>query len=207
MCTTRGSEPEDLPTWAKGGADKRAALPWDTSQTVANCTVNGSAALAVVDSGSYKTIMDVGMARMFGLPIRNAVGGDCGTYSVPGTGRSNTYQGIIDAEVRLQLAPDVIYSIQGLKLIEHPHPLILIGSDVLSGGRLPGQWNYTGLKLSTDAEGVVSGHICFEKGGQPIEEKLVNVPTARGSHSAGTRTVGFVSGPPVGGQCLRRHTR
>jgi hypothetical protein len=107
----RQTQPEGLPDWAQGGADKRAALPWDTSQTVANCKINGSAALAVVDSGSYKTIMDVGMARMLGLPIRNAMGGDCGTYSVPGTGQSNTYEGIVDAEVRLQLAPGVIYAI------------------------------------------------------------------------------------------------
>jgi hypothetical protein len=128
--------PVDLPIWAQGGTDKRAALPWDTSQTIANCKVNGNAALAIIDSGSYKTIMDVGMARMLGLPIRDAIGGDCGTYSVPGTGRSNTYQGIVDAEVRLQLAPGVIYAIQGLKLIDHPHPLILIGSDILSGGRI-----------------------------------------------------------------------
>ena len=68
------------------GVDKRSALPWDTSQTVANCKVNDNAALAIVDSGSYKTIMDVGMAKMLGLPTRSAVGGDCGTYSVPGTG-------------------------------------------------------------------------------------------------------------------------
>jgi hypothetical protein len=59
---TRSTQPGGLPTWAQGGADKRSALPWDTSQTVANCTVNGNAALAIVDSGSYKTIMDVGMA-------------------------------------------------------------------------------------------------------------------------------------------------
>jgi hypothetical protein len=70
-----------------------------------------------------------------------------------------------------------------------------------------GQCNYTGLKLGTDGQGVVTGHICFEKQGQVVEEKLVNVPTARGSHSAGTKTVGFVSGPPMGGQCLRRFPR
>lgn len=98
---TRSTYPEGLPEWAAGGADKRNALPWDTSQTVANCKVNGNAALAIVDSGSYKTIMDVGMARMLGLPIRTAVGGDCGTYSVPGTGQSNAYEGIVDGEVRL----------------------------------------------------------------------------------------------------------
>jgi hypothetical protein len=202
--TARNVAPVDLPSWAQGGTDKRAALPWDTSQTIANCTINGNAALAIIDSGSYKTIMDVGMARMLGLPIRDAIGGDCGTYSVPGTGRSNTYQGIVDAEVRLQLAPGVIYAIQGLKLIDHPHPLILIGSDILSGGRISGQCNYTGLRLGTDGDGLVTGHICFDKGGHLIEERLVNVPTARGSHSAGTKTVGLISGPPVGGQCLRR---
>jgi hypothetical protein len=42
--------------------DKRAALPWDASQTIANCKVNGNVALAIIDSGSYKTIMDVSMA-------------------------------------------------------------------------------------------------------------------------------------------------
>ena len=55
--------------------------------------------------------MDVAMARMLGLPICNAVGGDCGTYSVPGTGQSNTYEGIVDAEVSLQLALGVVYAI------------------------------------------------------------------------------------------------
>lgn len=48
--------------------------------------------------------------------------------------------------------------------------------------------------------GVVTGHICFERDGRVVEEKLVNVPTARGSQSAGTKTVGFVAGAPVGAQ-------
>jgi hypothetical protein len=55
---------------------------------------------------------------------------------------------------------------------------MLIGSDILSGGRVSGQFNYTGLKLDTDAQGVVTGHICFERNGQVVEEKLVNVPTS-----------------------------
>ena len=79
-------EPNNLPTWALGSADKRAALHWDTSQTVANCKINGITTLAIVNSGSYKTIMDITMARILGLRVRQAVRGDCGTYSVPGTG-------------------------------------------------------------------------------------------------------------------------
>ncbi len=84
------------PKWAQGGEDKRAALHWDTSQTVVNCTINGKHALAIVDSGSYKTIIDVGMARILGLAIREAVHGDCGTYSVPGTGWNTCYAGVED---------------------------------------------------------------------------------------------------------------
>jgi predicted aspartyl protease len=53
-----------------GSEDKRAALHWDTSQTIANCKINGSATLAIVDSGSYKTIMDTAMAKILGLRVR-----------------------------------------------------------------------------------------------------------------------------------------
>jgi hypothetical protein len=112
----------------------------------------------------------------------------------------------VDQPVTVQLAPQVSYRIHGLKLIHHPHPLILIGSDICSGGRPQGQVNFTGIKLATDAQGVVRGALCFEKEGQDITEELVNVPTARGSHSAGTETIGWIAGPPMGGQCVRRNT-
>lgn len=82
----KAGETSTLPIWAAGREDKRSALSWDTLQTVANCTINGKVMLAVFDAGSYKTILDVGMAKILGLPIREAVNGDCGTYSVPGTG-------------------------------------------------------------------------------------------------------------------------
>ncbi len=171
---------------------------------VANCTINGKHALAIIDTGSYKTILDVGMARILGLPIREAVNGDCGTYSVPGTGQSNCYAGVVDQPVELVLADGVRFAIEGLKLIHHPYPLILVGSDVLSGGRPLGQVNYAGVRLSTDDKGMVQGYICFEKAGETHDERLVNVPTARGSHSAGTHSVGMLAGPPLGGQHVRR---
>jgi hypothetical protein len=197
----------ELPGWAAGKEDKRAALHWDTSQTVAHCVVGGKATLAIVDTGSYKTIMDVSMARILGLHVREAKGGDCGTYAVPGSGRSNCYAGVVEGVAELQLAPGVVYLTHGLKLIDHPHPLLLVGSDVLSGGRGPGQWNYAGLRLITGAHGAVRGLVHFERDGTLVEEALVNVPTARGSHAAGTGTVNLVQGPPLGGQCLRPDPR
>lgn len=55
----------------------------------------------MVDTGAYKTILDIGMARMLGLKVREAMGGDCGTYQVPGTSQNNCYAGVVDEEVRL----------------------------------------------------------------------------------------------------------
>lgn len=60
------------------------------------------------------------------------------------------------------------------------------------------------MRLGTDNQGMVTGHICFEKNGATVEERLVNVPTAKGSHSAGTKTLAMLAGPPLGGQYVRR---
>lgn len=67
--------------------------------------------MAIVDSGSYKTIMDLGMARILGLPVREASQGDCGTFATPGTDRSNCYAGVVEGDVELKLADDVTYVI------------------------------------------------------------------------------------------------
>jgi hypothetical protein len=194
----------DRPDWCRDSIDQRAAPHWDTSQTVANVAINGQHTLAIVDTGSYKSILDIGMAKMLKLPIREAVGGDCGTYSTPGTNSSNCYAGVVEGPCEIRLSDQVRYRVQGLKLIWHPHPIALLGADLLSGGRPAGEVNFTGVKLATDAQGRVRGSICFEKGGATIEEPLVNVPTARGSHSAGTATLGMIAGPPLGGQYVRR---
>lgn len=171
---------------------------------MAHVTANDCAALAVLDSGAYKTILDVGMAKMLGLRVRESVGGDCGTYSVPGTDASNCYAGVVEDEVIIQLAPGVVYGIQGLKLLRHPTPMFLVGSDILSGGRTQDQWNYAGVTLRTDAVGTVRGRINFHRGEEDASEALVNVPNASGSHAAGTRSIGLIAPPTAGGQCLRR---
>lgn len=160
----KGAELGAMPEWAAGAEDKRDALHWDTSQTVADAVLGGKAVRAVVDTGSYKTILDIGMARMLGLPIREARGGDCGTYTVPGTDRSICYSGVVDGLIQLQLTPDVKFLIRNLKLIQHPYPLLLVGSDILSGGRPAGQWNYHGVLVDTSDHGETSGRILFKRG-------------------------------------------
>jgi hypothetical protein len=159
----------ETPEWAVGCPDQRAAMHWDTSQTVANCLVNGALTVGVVDTGSYKTLMDIGTARMLGLAVRESKGGDCGTYSVPGTGRTNCYAGVVQGPVMLQLGPKVRFQVMGMKLIDHPHPLMLIGSDVLSGGRPKNHLNFTGLRVETDENQAMRGYLCFARGDQALE--------------------------------------
>ena len=192
-----------LPAWAAHALDKRHALHWDASQTACNCLVNGKASLAVVDTGSYKTILDMGMARMLGLTVRHAEHGDCGTYQVPGTEQVKCYAGIVEGEAIVQLAPGVMFGIEGLRVIDHPYPLALLGADILSVDSTPGVYSYGGTDLGTDAQGKPEGWICFKKDGQVTRERLVNVPSKMGGHAVGTRSISMVSGAPLGGQCVR----
>lgn len=99
--------------------------------------------LGVVDTGAHQTVMDTKMAAALGLTITAAQHNDCGEYSVAG-GPTFSYVGKVNGQVLLRFGEDVAYAIDGLRLIEHPHPLLLIGHDVLCGGRSQGEWSYAG---------------------------------------------------------------
>lgn len=98
------------------------------------------------------------------------------------------------------------FIIRGLKLINHPHPLILVGSDVLSGGRPSHEWNYVGTTLETSQVGVVEGSLRFKRNGCVTEMPLLNVPSATGRHANGASTLALVAPcpPSAEGQYLRR---
>ena len=117
-----------------------------------------------MDTGAYKTVMDRSMAIALGLKIRPSVDGDCGRFGVPGSGVVHEYAGVIEDPFVLRLGEKVVFTIHGMKVLEHPHPLVLIGADVLRGGRGPTGWNYDGMALTTHAPGKVSGVLKFSKG-------------------------------------------
>ena len=54
------------------------------------------------------------------------------------------YAGRVAQPVTLNFGEGVSYCIAGLRLIEHAHPLLLIGHDVLCGGRPAHEWSYAG---------------------------------------------------------------
>ena len=84
-------------------ADVRASLPIDETHTVMLAAVNNRLGLAITDSGAYQTIMDHRMAAAFGSMVRQAVNGDCGSYSVPGSGVEHDYAGVVEGGFVLRL--------------------------------------------------------------------------------------------------------
>ena len=84
-------------------ADVRASLPFDETHTVMFAAVNNRLGLAIADSGAYQTVMDHCMASAFGLTVRQAVNGDCGRYSVPGSGVEHDYAGVVEGGFVLRL--------------------------------------------------------------------------------------------------------
>ena len=101
--------------------------------------------LATVDTGSCKTIISSNMYERLGLKYTPAEDANFGTYSVPGTGQINPYAGVIQDRIILQLSADVKFAVTGLRIIHHPTCLMLLGSDILYGGRPSGMWNFNGV--------------------------------------------------------------
>ena len=85
----------------------------------------------------YKTVMCLGMAAAFGLTIRRAVNGDCGKFGFPGSGVIHEYYGCVKDPLELHLGDKVRFVVTGLRILEHPHLLVLLGVDVLQRRRVP----------------------------------------------------------------------
>jgi hypothetical protein len=121
------------PDWAKNLTDMRHLLRWDTSQYVGDLGINGKLVQCIVDTGAHRTIIDSKMATALGLTIRKEH--NFGKYSVPGSDAIHEYAGIIEGDTDLQLGDGISARVRHLRVIDHPHPFLLLGADVLSGGR------------------------------------------------------------------------
>jgi hypothetical protein len=76
----------------------------------------------------------------------------------------------------LQLHDNVWAGVTNMRVIEHPKPFILLGADVLSGGKGDGAWNFAGLQVRTLGAGSVVGSLSFEMGGTILEVDLPHAP-------------------------------
>lgn len=121
-------------------------LHWDSEQYVAEVLINNHLALGVVDTGSCKTLMCENTAKALNLPVERARGSEFGTYRVPGGTDAKGYVGVVRGPVRIKFSGDVEFQVTNLRVLSHPAPLLLIGSDLLRGGRESSAWNFSGLQ-------------------------------------------------------------
>lgn len=132
---TSGRQPLGAcPAWAAGMEDRRDLLRWDSSQYVGYVGINGKLVCCIVDTGAHRTIIDTTMARELGLQTKTQ-NLECGKFSVPGSDAVHSYAGIVEGCTNLQIGSQLAARVHNMRVISHPHPFMLLGADVLSGGR------------------------------------------------------------------------
>lgn len=125
--------------------------------------INNCLEVAIADFGVYKTVMDLQMAETYGLTVRRVVNGDCGRYSNPDSGVEHNYSVVIESPFVMRLGQRMAFTLTGMRVIEHPFPLLLMGTDVMCGSREGSSWNYKGLIIRTE-KGRVIGSAHFQNG-------------------------------------------
>jgi hypothetical protein len=121
-------------------------LHWDSEQYIAEVGINGNLVLGVVDTGSCKTLLCEKTAVTLGLTVERAKGSEFGTYRVPGGDDAKSYVGLVRGPVRINFGKGVEFELENIRVLTHPAPLLLLGSDLLRGGDTSlSVWNFNGL--------------------------------------------------------------
>ncbi len=123
---------------------------------------------------------------------------NCGRFAVPGSGAVHSYSGVVKGRTLLQVWGVLQAHVSNLRVIEHPHPLLLLGADVLRGGRPRDSWNFQGLRVETTGLNQVDAWLEFSVGGDVVRVPLPHAPA--GEVEASGTAIAQVSN----GQCLRR---
>ena len=109
--------------------------------------INGNLVLGVVDTGSCKTLLCEKTAVTLGLTVERAKGNEFGTYRVPGGDDAKSYVGLVRGPVQINFGKGVEFELENIRVLTHPAPLLLLGSDLLRGGDTSSSvWNFNGLQ-------------------------------------------------------------
>ncbi len=81
----------------------------------------GRVTLTIVDTGAHRMVIDAHMAELLGWQVTKEAG-DVGKLAVPGSGAVNSYAGIVAGETTFQLHYKVLFKVNNLRVINHPHP-------------------------------------------------------------------------------------
>lgn len=96
---------------------------------------------------------------------------------MPGGTDAKAYVGVIRGPVLMKFSNNVEFSVSNIRVLSHPVPLLLIGSDILRGGREETAWNFNGLQQKTVSGGRVEGELVFAKNGHEERCPLIFSPS------------------------------
>ena len=139
-------------------------VPFDSTQTIMYIAINNQVGISITDTGAYKTVVDMGMVQAFGLPVHRAINGNCGHYAVFSSGIKHDYAGVVEGSFVMHLGENVSFTLTGMRIIDHPFALFLLGVDMLCGGCKVPAWNYEGIEVRMSDDGTVSGSVKFHSG-------------------------------------------
>jgi hypothetical protein len=131
--------------------------------------------LALVDTGACRTIIDTRTARECSLEVIKAVNGNFGSYATPGCSATD-YYGVVRGPVKFQLSPEIILELPFVRVIEHPHCLILLGAEILRPGKEEDQWSFNGVINETHGKNQVSSYLMFQKAHHRAAARLLSCP-------------------------------
>ena len=164
--------------WADRHAiDCRSLYPVDPKQYVATVQIEQAVVNAMIDTGAHGTIIDKATTTAMKLDVTPAEAkGGFGCYSSPGY-PPRPYAGIVHGPVALRFGPEIVLQVPFIRIIESNKPQVLLGVDLLCGGRDRSRWNYKGCYVDTTEDGQAKGYLLFKLGSRAARCELVHAPT------------------------------
>ena len=97
------------------------------------------------------------------------------------------YYGLVQGPVDLRFKEDITLSLRFIKVVEHGEPVLILGSDLLRGGRPLSSWNFECVGCHTREVGKVEGFLKFVKSGTGVEVPILNAPAGLSERKVGVR--------------------
>ena len=103
------------------------------------------------------------------------------------------YYGLVRGPVDLRFKEDITLSLRFIKVVEHGEPVLILGSDLLRGGRPLSSWNFECVGCHTREVGKVEGFLRFVKSGTGVEVPILNAPAGLLEQKVGVMALPRVS--------------
>ena len=149
MSAKHTSKAADDPTaWQAQLKSHAGFISWLPEQYIANVGINGHVLPAMMDTGGEKSMVCTRVAELLGLHYSRARGSEFGKYVTTG-GHVQPYFGLIRGPIDVRFSADIMMQLKFLKVVKHGKPLLLLGADLMRGGRPTYGWNWQAIGART----------------------------------------------------------